>query len=312
MGMNKLTFFFSFWVMFMASCGGDDAAEPQGPQINNNYVVSTLTEPFPGSGGCTVGKDGFIYVSNFGDELSNPNGTRVRRVDPTTGAVEVYAEGLVGASGSAFDSQGNLFQANISGNSISKITPDGQTTTFVTSGINGPVGVVVDPQDNVFVCNCGGNNIRKLTPDGGSSQFASSSLFRCPNGLTIDEAGNLYAVNFGDSKVIKITPDGFASEFANIPGGQNGHVTRIGNKLYVIARRSNQIYEVALDTQQVTLIAGNGEAGNDDGPASESSFYIPNGIAPSPDGKKLYVVSRLFGQGTPLNPVYVRVIDLIE
>ena len=297
-------------ILLLMSCGECESPTTGEAEITNNYTVSTLTESFPGSGGCSVDKDGFIYVSNFGDRLDNANGTRVRIVNPQTGAIEIFAEGLSGASGSAFDSQGNLFQANIAGNSISKITPEGVTSTFATAGIVGPVGVVVDVQDNIYVCNCGGNSIQFLTPNGESSQYVSGSIFNCPNGLTIDDDGNLYAANFNDGNIIKISTDRTASVFATIPGGQNGHITRIGNVLFVIARRDNKIYQINIQDGNVQLVAGTGEAGNTDGDSAASSFYIPNGIAPSPDGTKLYVISRLVGQGPPLNPVLVRIIDL--
>ena len=61
-------------------------------------------------------------------------GDKVFKVTPE-GVVSVFATGLVGASGNAFDSQGNLFQSNIGAASISKIAPDGTVTPFSNTGL---------------------------------------------------------------------------------------------------------------------------------------------------------------------------------
>ncbi|NIR96457.1 MAG: T9SS type A sorting domain-containing protein [Gammaproteobacteria bacterium] len=98
---------------------------------------------------------------------------------------------------------------------------------------------------------------------------------------------------------------------ATIPGGNNGHMTYANGRLYVVARCANQVYEVTLDGQ-ISLLAGSGARGNDDGPALQATFSLPNGIAPSPDGDTLYINDdvNLTGtcQNTPLNPVLVRMI----
>jgi hypothetical protein len=106
-------------------------------------TVSTLTSSFNGSGGVAVDQSGNIYVGDFGATLSNGNGTTVTKI-LRDGSLSVFATGVAGASGNAFDSQGNLFQANIAGNRISKITPDGTVTIFATANIVNPVGVAID------------------------------------------------------------------------------------------------------------------------------------------------------------------------
>ena len=68
-------------------------------------------------GGITVDQLGFLYVANFRDG--------VWRIDPETGRTEVLSRSLYGASGNAFDSQGNLYQASFLGNTITRIARDG-------------------------------------------------------------------------------------------------------------------------------------------------------------------------------------------
>jgi sugar lactone lactonase YvrE len=272
--------------------------------------LRTITAQLSGSGGVAVDAEGFVYVADFGIRLNNANGSQVHRIDPNTGAIEVFATGLSGASGNNFDSQGNLFQSNIAGNRISRISHDGTVTTFSSQGFQSPVGIVLDSSDNVYVANCGGNNIRRISADGNTStQLAAGPLFNCPNGLTIDDNGNLYAVNFGNGSVLKITQAGATTVHAIIPGGSNGHVTFGNGKLYVAARGGNRIYEVTLDGV-LKHLAGTGSIGNADGPALQGSMYVPNGVALSPDGKTLYFNDAVSTNGQNLNPVLLRSLDL--
>ena len=285
---------------FSFDVGHGSAQEP--------VVVTTLTVPFEASGGVTVGPEGDVYVADFGPELNQGNGPNVFRVSPEDGSIVLYATGLIGASGNDFNSVGELLQSNIGANRTSRIQPDGNVTTLST-GHAAPVGLVVDATDVAYVANCGNNTVSRITPDGVSNQHATSPLLQCPNGITLDDVGNLYVANFGNGSVVRIDPAGAVSVFATIPGSQNGHLTFAGGKLYVVARRANQIYSVEMDGV-VTLLAGSGVRGKADGPALQASFSIPNGIAPSLDGRLLYVNDAVPATGTALNPVVVRVIDL--
>ncbi len=293
-------------LLFVASC-----------LMGQNPVASNLTDQFDASGGVKLGPDGFLYVANFGAELDNADGTQVWRVNRVTGDREVFATGLAGASGNAFDSQGNLFQSNIAGNWIAKIDPAGNVTTFTVLGVSSPVGIAIDDQDNVYVANCGDNTIQKFTPAGGSSQLAGGSMFSCPNGITLDHENNVYVTNFnGNNNLIKITPDGTASVLASIDGNNNGHLTFYApdTMLYVNSHGSSSIYRVSLDGN-VTKIAGTGSRGNANGPAlTQATFSRPNGIAISPDGDTLWINSSIPTQdnpGTnfwPLNPSVMRMV----
>ncbi len=85
-----------------------------------------------------------IYSSDFQNSIW--------RIAPH-GEVELYATGFYGASGNAFDSRGNLLQANFHGNTVSLVDRQGHHEV-VAEGFNGPVGIVVDSEDNFYVCNC--------------------------------------------------------------------------------------------------------------------------------------------------------------
>lgn len=306
--------------LWLLSCGGDDTPDtfdacdnPTTETVNDKrclYTVSTLTESFDGSGGLTVAEDGFIYVADFGESLNNGNGKTVSKIDPITGEVVLFAEGLNGASGNTFSSDGTLFQSNIRGQSVSQITPEGQVSAFSENGLASPVGLAFDQDGNLFVSNCGGGgSIQKIEPDGTSSRFSESALLSCPNGLTIDNSGILYTANFNNSDVVKILPDGTTELLVTLPGSSNSHLTFANGVLYVLSRSGHKLYEVTLDGQ-VSIIAGTGSSGNTDGSAEQATFSVPNGIDVSPDGSKIYVTSGIPGQGSQLNPVLVRVVEL--
>ncbi len=306
-------------LLLLISCGGDDSptafdacGNPTTETINDKrclYTVSTLTDSFDGSGGLTVDAEGFIYVADFGNQITIADGKTVSKVDPQTGAVSLFASGLDGPSGNAFAANGNLIQANIQGNFISEITPDGQVSTLSDIGLRSPVGVALDEDQNIYVCNCQGRTIQKIEPDGTSAVFSQGgTFFNCPNGLTRDGNGNFYVANFGNGNIVKVTPDGTPEIFATLPGNNNSHLVFANNVIYALSRSGNKLYELTLEGE-ISLIAGTGTSGNDDGDGNVATFYIPNGIGISPDGNKIYVVSRLVGQGSPLNPVVVRVIQ---
>lgn len=314
--IKKFHKFLPLILIAIGGCDNDDSGGLADDPIPENvsderslYQVSTLTTSFSGSGGLTVDEGGFIYVADFGDFINNANGIKVSKVDPNTGDVTDFATGLEGPSGNAFGADGNLYQANIAGNTISKISPQGAVSEFISVGLSSPVGVAFDANDNLYVCNCGGRSIRKVASDGTSSTLTNSSLLNCPNGLTIDDDGNLYVANFNNNTIVKVSPNGNAEIFVSLPGRGNSHLIFKDGVIYALSRAGNRLYKVSL-SGEISLIAGTGASGNDDGSGEVASFYIPNGIGVNREGSQIYVVSRVVGTGTPLNPVVVRVVEL--
>ncbi|NBC19410.1 MAG: tetratricopeptide repeat protein [Bacteroidetes bacterium] len=252
----------------------------QTPSAAESHTVYTVADTLVGAvGGVAVDGIGTIYVADFRES--------VWKVLPD-GRTSRFATGLYGASGNTIDAQGNLFQANFSGHYISKIDRHGTQEIYVAEGLNGPVGIDFGPDGHLYVNNCQGNTISRVTPERAVSTFAESPLFNCPNGLTVGPDSNLYVVNFRDEKMLKVTPDGAVSEFATLPGGGNGHVAVARGALYATSFRGQRIYRVDLDGT-VTLVAGTGQRGEQDGAGSEATFSWPNGIAAAPTGDRLYV-----------------------
>ncbi len=308
--------------LFAWAAGNEDATAQASASTNPGHsgsggaergTLRTLAGPIQaGSGGVVVDAEGRVYTADFGSSLGGGGtpGVRIHRVDPTSGKVTVFAEGFEGASGNGLGRDGLLYQSNIRGNKISKVTPDGSVSTFATGLVN-PVGIAVSPGDTLFVANCGNNTIARVDPEGVVTPFASGDLLQCPNGIVWTDSGDLYVSNFANGDVVRVTANGELSRFATVPGNNNGHITYGNGVLYVVARTNHQLYQLTLEGE-LTLMAGTGERGRDDGPALEGTLSLPNDLGLSPDGTRLYFNDVAAEAGNPANlsPVYVRVLEL--
>ena len=135
------------------------------------------------------------------------------------GTRSTFATGLDNPTGLAFDSAGNLFEADEDSGMIYKFTPGGTRSTFAT-GLNGPTGLAFDRAGNLFEADLGTNQIYEFTPEGGRSTFAAGLDF--PAGLAFDSAGNLFVADEGSGNIYKFTPGGTQSTFATgleLPAG---------------------------------------------------------------------------------------------
>jgi tetratricopeptide (TPR) repeat protein len=84
------------------------------------------------------------------------------------GGTGLYAKGLVGPTGIAVGSNGELYVANYTKNNIVRILPNGSQSTLAQGGlINGPIGLVRDPRNgNLYVANYISGEIVTISPSG--------------------------------------------------------------------------------------------------------------------------------------------------
>jgi DNA-binding beta-propeller fold protein YncE len=255
--------------------------------VTTVFVTDTIAD-FGAVGGIAVDSLGYVYVADFRNA--------VWRISPD-GTLTKHADGLYGASGNAIGPRGDLFQASFFGHFVSRISRTGEVEIWADEGLSGPVGIAAAPDGSLFVVNCSANTVSKIGPDRQVTAFAKHVLMSCPNGITFDDHGDLFVVSFNSTMILKITPDGTVSEFADIPGaGGNGHITFARGAFFVTKLRDNQVFRVQRDGE-VTLLAGTGEAGTDDGAALEATFTSPNGIAAGQGGNDLWINDRTSGQG---------------
>ena len=245
--------------------------------------VSSITEAISGqTGGVAVGPDGIIYVADFANQ--------VWKVSPD-GSMEVLATGFTKAAGCALDADGNLYQADHGQNKIWKISADGTKTDLNAQGLRGPVGVAYQADGNLLVTSYQGQSIMRVAQDGSSEILSEGGLLSGPNGIALASDGRVFVVNYNDGVVLQILEDGTQKLITVLPGRGNGHLAWLDGAMFVTARRANQIYHVT-PLGEVSLVAGGGKQGVEDGGPIEARFGLPNGIAMSPDGKYIYVNDR--------------------
>jgi len=243
--------------------------------------VVTLADSLVGAvGGIAVDRLGNVYSADFKDT--------VWRITPD-GRVTRFAEGLYGASGNFIDSRGRLLQSSFYGNTVSRIDRTGRAEILADQGLTGPVGVTETASGEIYVCNCQANTIGRIDPETRTAtEIASGPLFQCPNGITSTRDGTLYVVNFNNGHVVRISPGSEPEVLATIPGPGNGHIAFAQDNLYVTTFQTHRVYRVGLDGT-LEPAAGTGAPGEVDGPPDQARFTLPNGIAATQTGDRLYV-----------------------
>ena len=105
--------------------------------------------------------------------------------------------------------------------------------------------------------------------------------------------------------------DGTGQVLASLPGNNLGHLLLHQGLLYVVNRGNHQLYTVNPETGDTELLAGTGARGNANGLALEATLSLPNDIAFSPDGTKIYFNDvSTSAQGNEISPVVIRVLHL--
>jgi sugar lactone lactonase YvrE len=137
----------------------------------------------------------------------------------TPGGVQsTFASGLSLPYGLAFDSTGDLFEADQSSGNVYEFAPGGARSTFA-SGLAQPCGLAFDSTGNLFVSQLGTGPtntglITKITPGGAQSTFASG-LNPNQSGLTFNSAGDLFMPDGEAGAIDEFTPGGSKSTFAS-------------------------------------------------------------------------------------------------
>jgi sugar lactone lactonase YvrE len=175
--------------------------------------------------------------------------------------------------------------------------------TGVAASFNSPTGIVADNSGNLYIADAANNRIRKVTPGGEASTLAgngaatltngngTAAAFNHPTALAMDKQGNLFVADSMNNVIRKITPAGDVTTFAGTgePGytegpvsvaqfrGPSGVAVDTAGIVYVADAANHRIRKITTDGQ-VTLLAGDGNAGYSDLPGRFAEFDTPNGM----------------------------------
>jgi DNA-binding beta-propeller fold protein YncE len=179
-----------------------------------------------------------------------------------------------------FDSKGNIYIAERDSHVIRFIeAKSGVISTLAGTGMPGfsadsgpsaqaqlkqPHSIVLDRSDNLYICDIGNNRVRRRDAATGIiTTYAGNG----ETGDTPDEAP--LTAPLRGPRSIDIGPDG---------------------TMYLILREGNKVYSIDPKRKLLKRIAGTGARGygGDGGPARDSTWNGPKGIAYAPDGS-LYI-----------------------
>jgi len=157
----------------------------------------------------------------------------------------------------AFNGKGNLFQIDHNGN-IFEYAPNGQQSTFAT-GLSEPEGLAFNAAGDLFVS--GGNQsgyIYEYTPAGVQSTFTTD--VDNPLGLAFNSAGDLFEADANSGNIYEFTPEGVRSTFATgLPNVVTALAFNTAGDLF--AGTHNDIYEFTPDGTETDFATNTRVAG---------------------------------------------------
>ncbi len=279
---NKFWFLLLFIVLFLS-----------GSIITIAQTVGTITLSQNISGdGIAIGDNGDLYVAG------GWNKNMVYGID-MEGNVEVVSNGLTSPVGLMFKpGTDTLLVSNWQTGIINTLSLDGVLGIYANLQF-GPGGMVFDSEGYLYVAHNKGNSgqggISKVGPDGSWTTLASGGTINNPVGLIIDENEDLYCANLKDARITRVDLEGNQEFIATVPGTGTfkvGNIAYLDGNIYATALSSNKVYKVTLDGE-VSLYAGTGVYGFEDGPALQATFTNPNGICFSNTGDTIFVRETL-------------------
>ena len=155
----------------------------------------------------------------------------------------VFASGIAGPAGVAYDAMNNLFYVNnyLNG-TLSVVSGTGNVSTFAV-GLYGPMGVALLSPGNLYIANSSNGTIAKVVQGSGVNTFATG--FGMPVGVTLDDANNLYVSDKARNAIFVISNTGTVLPFAEVASPFGIAFDGDGN-LFVSDTQNKQIKEIVL------------------------------------------------------------------
>ena len=249
----------------------------------NAQTVSTIT-----GGDCTDGlaQDhlGNIYCSDWGGNI-------VYRID-SLGNSSIFKGGFVNPNGIAVDDTNQVYVCDHTDNRVEKYDQSGNLIRNYT-GFNSPAGIKRLPNsDSFIVVEYNTGRIKILQPNGTVTLKHTGLPLNGPAGIAIIDTA-VYIANFNDRRIYSYVNDSlhFIAQLPSHPGNFNflGFLTALNGKLYATHISGNRIYEIDPSSGLMSVFAGNGTSGTQDGAIGIATFKQPNGILADTVNDILYI-----------------------
>ena len=245
----------------------------------NGGVATGATLSAPSA--VTITPDGAVYIADTGNNV-------VRRIDPTSGLINVAAGGATTACAAAIDALGNGCLGS-------------------QAKLSSPVGLTSDRSGNVYIADSGNNIVRELTASG-YIFTVGGPVFSAPSALQIDGNSNIFVADTGHNTISEIVAA--TGKAVTVAGnGQNGSSGNGGaatgaelssptgvaldaaGDLY-IADTGNHVIRLVNAAGIINTVAGTlGQSGSGPLPGSVNGLLLnlPGGVAATTSGK-IYVL----------------------
>ena len=246
----------------------------------------------------SVSRADMIYVTTkWGNDIEtfDENGNR-----------SVFASGLSGPQGIAFDQSGNLYVDDSLNNRILKYTGT-VPSVFATTGLNAPRGITFDAAGNLLVANYWAYNIMKYSPDGQGTVVAWNWWYHADD-IAFDNSGNMFVASSEGNEVLKYTLDGRQTVLPLYGLSQpDGLAFDKNGNLFIASSGNNLIYKVDKQGNQTVfansgLCAPQGLAFDSSGNLYVANSWILNNIVKfDPNGNQLWSAATSDG------PVFIAI-----
>lgn len=245
----------------------------------------------------------------YGDILvANGTGSNIIKVDPVTGAQEVFASGsqFVRPLGITVTDTGRIFVTDprTSSDTLFEIDPITGAATARTTGFNrDPSGVSVGSDGTIFVSEqLGSSGIAFVDPSSYSIVSRSGgSLYNRPMLSTFLDNGLLLVPNRGNGNIVLLDPStGLSTLLASGFAGSEGSSVEDDGTV-IVPGGGDTLYRINPETGQSLVLASGFGNLNDVAVAPDGFIYTTDLASPTSNGAAIWRIDPVTGLGIEIS-----------
>jgi hypothetical protein len=283
-------------------------------QVCMECPVVTSISPTIGKIGDTVTING----SNFSNQnIVRFNGKVAATIQESTTLIKAYVPANCGTGGVTVETSDKLISNNdkefteiyrytvstYAGMAGSGYYLDGSITYCF---LNSPSALAFDRNGDLYICDeknycvrkISGTQISTFAGKGGTAGYLNSpdpktALFNTPAGIAISPSGEVFIGDHKNHCIRDVLPSGIVTAIcgkAQVPGYANGDGTAalfnypykmmmLDDQNFLVVDSANNRIRKSTVNGNVTVFAGSGAVGSQNGDALKASFYLPAGMA---------------------------------